>query len=156
MYCESPVRHVSFEHIEHIKPKAKDKYPQLTFEWTNLGLACPTCNMNKRDTYSEATPFINPYNDDPLNHFVALGPFVYHKPGDQRAEFTETTIKLNRPDLVERRLERLEIVRLLADKVASIADRALKQNIKDQLAIELESDKPYSLCATYAFNHLCN
>ena len=51
MYCESTIAHVSYEHIEHIKPKAKTKFPELTYEWTNLGLSCPICNMNKGDEY---------------------------------------------------------------------------------------------------------
>lgn len=156
MYCESPVLHITFEHIEHIKPKAKDKYPELTFEWANLGLACPTCNMNKSDTYSQSSPFINPYIDDPIKHFVSLGPFVYHKPGDHRADLTETTIALNRPELIERRQERIDMIRLLADKIATINDSTLQKNIKYQLSIELQSDKPYSFCAKSAFEHLCN
>lgn len=154
MYCESPVLHVTFEHIEHIKPKAKDKYPDLTFEWTNLGLACPICNMNKGDDYPECTPFVNPYVDDPSNHFVALGPFVYHKPGDQRAELTETTIELNRPELIERRKERIDMIRLFSDKIAMVGEPILKKNLQEQIAIEVGEDKPYSFCATSAFNHL--
>ena len=28
MYCESKVEHISYLHIEHIKPKAKNKFPE--------------------------------------------------------------------------------------------------------------------------------
>ena len=145
---------MTFDHIEHIKPKARDKHPELTFEWTNLGLACPSCNMNKGEDYSEDIPFVNPYVDDPPNHFVALGPFVYHKPGDQRADLTENKIKLNRAELVERRMERINMIRLLADKIASVGEPILKRSLQEQMAIEIGQDKPYSFCATSAFNHL--
>lgn len=154
MYCESAVLHVTFDHIEHIKPKAKHKYPELTFEWSNLGLACPTCNMKKGDNYSPDTPFVNPYVDDPSDHFVALGPFVHHKPGDQRGELTETTIQLNRPELIERRKERIDMIRALADKAAMIGDAILKKAIQDEIAIEVGEDKPYSFCSSSAFQHL--
>jgi 5-methylcytosine-specific restriction endonuclease McrA len=154
IYCESPVAHVSFEHIEHIKPKAKDKYPSLTFEWSNLGLACPKCNMNKGDTYSDKVPFVNPYIDNPFDHFVGLGPFVYHKPGNERAELSETEIDLNRPELIERRKERLDMIRLMADKIATTTEPALKDTLKKALAVELQDDKPYSFCAQFTFAQL--
>ena len=35
MYCESRISHIDFAHVEHIKPKAEDKYPQLAFAWNN-------------------------------------------------------------------------------------------------------------------------
>jgi energy-coupling factor transporter ATP-binding protein EcfA2 len=46
MYCESFISAVAPEHIEHYRPKAI--YPQLTFDWANLGLACPWCNIKKK------------------------------------------------------------------------------------------------------------
>lgn len=45
MYCESYISAVAPEHIEHYRPKAV--YPEKTFEWNNLGLACPWCNIKK-------------------------------------------------------------------------------------------------------------
>jgi uncharacterized protein (TIGR02646 family) len=44
-YCEMPV-HTALA-VEHIKPKAKDLYPELELEWDNFLLACPNCNSNK-------------------------------------------------------------------------------------------------------------
>ena len=156
MYCESAVSHVSYEHIEHIKPKARTKFPTLTYEWNNLGLACPVCNMNKGDDYDPNLPFINPYIDDPTLHFVALGHLIHHKPANQRAELTKRILKLNRPDLIERRLERLESISRLIDKYHAETNLILKEAIKIEIEIEILDDKPYSLCAKSIYNALMN
>ncbi|EKA7417469.1 HNH endonuclease [Vibrio parahaemolyticus] len=144
MYCESVVKHVAHEHIEHIKPKSVKKYPSLTFEWNNLGLACPICNMNKSDTYDDQIPFINPYVDNPSDFFVAGGPYVFSKSGDRRAELTEKVIKLNRTELIEQRLERIDYLRELVDKYNKESNDTLKLMILNEIKIELESDKPYT------------
>lgn len=150
MYCESRVNHVTHDHIEHIKPKATTRYPELTFEWSNLGLACPKCNMNKSDDFDEATPFVNPYIDNPSNHLVALGGFVYHVAGDVRGELTERCLDLNRAALLEQRLERIDAIRALADRYQS-ATEPLKTVLQKEIQIEASSDKPYSLCVASAF-----
>jgi uncharacterized protein (TIGR02646 family) len=156
MYCESNVSHVSYEHIEHIKPKAKTKYPTLTYEWDNLGLACPICNMNKGDQYDLNLPFINPYMDNPSLYFVAIGHFIYHKHANQRAEITKRIIKLNRPELIEKRLERLESISRLIDKYHSETNLTLKAAIKAEIEIEILDDKPYSFCAKSLYDALMN
>ena len=54
-YCETKIKPVSTEHIEHFRPKAKitnvnaNGYYWLGYEWSNLLLACPSCN-GKKDT----------------------------------------------------------------------------------------------------------
>ncbi len=151
MYCESKIKHVAYEHIEHIKPKAIDKYPELTFEWENLGLSCPMCNNNKGDIYDEAVPFINPYVDDPAAHFIFVGHFIYHKPGNSRAELTEKQIDLNRPEIVERRKERIDSLRTLADKYVSQTNPTIKSIILEELIMETSSDKPYSMFSKSIF-----
>lgn len=154
MYCESKIKHVAYEHIEHIKPKARNKYPELTFEWENLGLACPICNNNKGDMYDEAVSFINPYVDDPSAHFLIVGHFIYHNPGDIRAELTEKQIGLNRSELIERRKERIDSLRILADKYATQTNPTIKSIILEELKEEMSSDKPYSGCSKSMFQAL--
>lgn len=145
MYCESKVEHISDLHIEHIKPKARDKFPELTFEYSNLGLACPVCNRGKSDTYDADVPFINPYVDDPVNHFEVCGVFVWAKAGDDRAKLTENEIGLNRPDLVEARAERLRVLRDMVDLYVMQPNVTVKESIKKQILIEVGVDKVYSL-----------
>lgn len=149
MYCESKVEHISDLHIEHIMPKAKDKFPDLTYEYSNLGLACPVCNRNKSDTYDVAVPFINPYVDDPINHFVSYGFVIWAKPGDNRAKLTENEIELNRPDLLEARGERLKTIRGLIESYHIETNVTVKASIKKQILKEVDRDKVYSFsCKT--------
>ena len=156
MYCESVIGHIAHEHIEHFRPKAKSKYPQLTYEWNNLGLSCPICNMNKRDEFDEDLPFINPYFEEPNDFFIALGNMIYPKLGNRRAELTRSIIKLNRPELIERRTERLNTIELLINRYSEASNETLKQAILNEILIEIETDKPYSMCAKSLFNLLTN
>jgi len=151
MYCESSVSHVAHEHIEHIKPKAKFKFPELTFEWQNLGLACPVCNMNKGSEYDPALPFVNPYQDNPNESFIALGHFIYNRPNNPRAELTNKKIELNRAELIEKRKERLESIIRLIEHYHSMGENALKDAILEEIKIEINEDKPYSMCAKSIF-----
>jgi hypothetical protein len=84
----------------------------LTFEWTNLLLACGVCNgaEHKSDHFPEAAeggPLVNPCDDDPRTHFdfcfdpVARLASVYGK--TRRGMTTETVLGLNRTDLREYR-----------------------------------------------------
>jgi len=67
--------------IEHIAPKANDRYPLFMWESKNLILACPTCNgFTKKSTFNSIQNFnavyhncifsiVHPYFDDPDHHF---------------------------------------------------------------------------------------
>lgn len=156
MYCESKVAHITFEHIEHIKPKAKTKFPELTFEYTNLGLACPTCNMNKSSTYDINNTFIDPYNDDPNTHFYSMGAFVWANSGNTRAKLTEVEIQLNRPELLEIRGERMKTIKELIDNHNTTPVGVLKNALKKEIDREIANDKEYSFCARQLANALMN
>lgn len=147
MYCESTIGHITYEHIEHIKPKAKHRFPALIFEYSNLGLACPKCNMNKSDTYDLANTFIDPYNDNPEIHFVAYGSFIWANSGDTRAKLSEVEIDLNRPELLESRGERMKAIKNLVDSYNITPAGALKIALKREIDIETAENKPYSFCA---------
>jgi len=147
MYCESKVGHITYEHIEHIKPKAKTKFPQFAYEYDNLGLSCPKCNMNKSDTYDVKNTFINPYIDTPTTHFISIGAFIWAKSGDNRAKLTEIEIDLNRPELLEIRGERLKTIRGLVDSYNNTPNGVLKNALKKEIDIEITEKKPYSFSA---------
>ncbi|MEG1400795.1 HNH endonuclease [Bacteroides sp.] len=144
MYCESYISAVAPEHIEHYRPKAV--YPEQTFEWSNLGLACPWCNIKKSDAFDEACAIVNPYIEDPDDFFVSLGTFVYHKPNNKRAELTEHLLELNRPELIEGRKHILDNIRPLIDRYVSETNPSLKQLIWDNIKKEMGDDKPYAMC----------
>lgn len=152
MYCESFIGAIAYEHIEHFKPKSK--YPHLTFEWSNLGLACPKCNTNKLNDFDENCPFINPYIDNPNDHFVAAGTMILSKPNDKRAKITELTLDLNRPELLEARKERINSIRSLVDQYISETNAFLKDLLLKEIQKESSGDKPYSMCVKSVVNQL--
>lgn len=145
MYCESKIKHITPEHIEHIKPKSK--FPELAYEWDNLGLSCPVCNMNKRDVFDVNCAFINPYIDSPDDFLMAVGTFIYARPGQVRGEITEKVIELNRTELVEKRLERISAIRNLVEKYEIQQSDILKNLILNEIRIEIGKDKEYSFIA---------
>lgn len=154
MYCESKVDHVAYEHIEHIKPKAIKKFPELTFEWSNLGLACPICNGNKGDEYEEDNAIINPYVDNPEDFIFAYGVHIFAKPGQSRADLTIRLLDLNRPELIEQRLERARAIHMLIDSYYRAVDLTLKKLILREIYIEVGPDKPYSLTSKLLINSI--
>ena len=98
MYCESKVTQVYWGDVEHIRPKAV--FPEFQFTWDNLGFVCSRCNGNKSDEWNENTQFINPFVDDPDEHLAALGPFIFHRNGSERGEYTWRQIGLIVPSFL--------------------------------------------------------
>lgn len=127
-YCDSIVRVVAYEHIDHIEPKSR--HPEKVVSWTNLTVACPRCNINKGDYCSHETPLVSPYNDDPRTHLIFLGPLVLAQPGDDRGLVTVTRLKLSRAELAEARTRRIEYFESLVDRWK----RAAKEEIRDAIA----------------------
>ena len=116
-YCESKIKHVSFAHIEHFRPQSV--FPNLTFSWSNLLLACEVCNSEaykgaRFPDASEDGPYVNPCEDDPDDHFQFLFDArtqvasVYGI--TPRGRTTERDLGLNRSDL---RVHRSGYVRML-------------------------------------------
>jgi len=147
MYCESKVSHTYYGDIEHIKPKSK--FPALEFEWENLGFVCRICNGIKTDKFDEKTPHINPYEESPEDHIIAVGSFVKHKQGSERGEITINDIDLNRAPLIERRKEKLDQMEKAINACFRTKNKSLKDNALVELKKEADFDKEYSLCMKY-------
>jgi uncharacterized protein (TIGR02646 family) len=104
-YCESIIDDVSYEQIEHRMPKKKtlDKYPEKTFSWDNLHLACTKCNLHKSNKYAEDAPILDSVSDPIEDHLgYALddaGGGVYRKPLTARGITTVEDADLDRPQL---------------------------------------------------------
>ena len=120
-YCESKITHVDYGHIDHYRPKSK--FPDLTFEWSNLLLACGIFNGTKYKgeqfpEVDEGGPLINPCDDDPNDHFnffydpVARIASVYGT--TDRGETTERLLGLNRHDLRDYRSRFVRKLHVLA------------------------------------------
>ncbi|MFC1644525.1 HNH endonuclease [Patescibacteria group bacterium] len=147
MYCESMISHTYPGDIEHIKPKIN--FPALEYSWDNLGVACWKCNNKKRDKFDNNTPYINPYEEDPGGHIIALGSMLKQKRGSERGELTILDIDLNRLELVEKRQEKLDVINKLINECFRSSNSTLKNNALDDLKKEAWYDKEYSLCVKY-------
>ncbi|MBV8756318.1 MAG: hypothetical protein JO257_03520 [Deltaproteobacteria bacterium] len=166
-FCESKVSHVAFGDVEHFRPKAAFRrqhgealtspaYFWLAYDWTNLLFACEPCNRRHKgnlfplvdetararsaadDVTRENPVFIDPASEDPTVHIGFREEFAYAIGGSVRADATVHALGLDRPELVERRRERLQAIRLLR-----LAARTLKRK-RDQaskaLAREIETE----------------
>jgi uncharacterized protein (TIGR02646 family) len=140
---------VSYPHIEHFRPKSR--YPKQCFVWENLLLGCSICNgaAFKHDKFplnKDGGPLINPETENPASFFdfifdAKVG-VAYVRPKNVRAETTEVTLGLNRPDL-ER--HRSAFVR----KIAFIALKASQGDVNalTELKFCMQPDQEYSAFA---------
>jgi uncharacterized protein (TIGR02646 family) len=137
-FCESHILHVSYDQIEHFRPK--QRYPEQCFEWDNLLLACGVCNgaKYKGTKFPEAAdngPFVNPAEEDPNDYFD----FIIHPktelaeviPKSPRGTTTERVLGLNRPDLLKHRSHVVMNLFLLAFKASKGDADCLKLLIKN-------------------------
>lgn len=145
MYCESDIAHIDFGDVEHIKPKADNQFPHLEFEWSNLGLACGKCNNTKSDKYFATAPFIDPYAENPEDHLFAYGAIIAQRNGSIRGEITIKEIGLNRPELLEKRSERVQTILVALNAAHRTQVEILKSAALAELEKEALPDKEYSL-----------
>jgi uncharacterized protein (TIGR02646 family) len=139
-YCESNIRHVDYGDIEHYRPKSK--FPALTFEWSNLLLACGVCNGKeyKGDRFPEEDqngPLVNPCEEDPEQHF-----YFHYEPAcriasvygtSPRGKTTEEILGLNRNELLTYRSRQMTKLYVIARLAASDpeAESLLKEAMED-------------------------
>lgn len=138
-YCESKITHIDHGDIEHIEPKSK--VADKTFEWSNLTLACRKCNQNKGNYYDDTLPLLNPYIDNVEEKIIYFGAFPTSR-GSQ-ADFTIRKLKLDRAELVERRVELLKSIQPLIDRYVD-AQGALKGLIYEDLMKYKEKNREFS------------
>lgn len=148
MYCESKVSDTYFGDIEHIRPKVR--FPDLEFVWENLGFVCAKCNNAKLDRWHAEAPYINPYDEDPSAHLAAFGTYILHRTGSERGEITWRDISLNRPELLERRQERIDAIHAVVDKVHRTVAPGLQAALIAELDREVQDHTPYSFTAKAA------
>ncbi|OGR04903.1 MAG: hypothetical protein A2511_02065 [Deltaproteobacteria bacterium RIFOXYD12_FULL_50_9] len=108
-YCESEIDKVDFPHIEHRKPKAKDLFPESTFDWNNLHLACQKCNIAKGDKYDVNSPILDSVADLPikthLSYKVSTTKGIYRETLSSRGVTTVKHADLDRKTLRDARLK---------------------------------------------------
>ena len=148
-FCESKIRHIDDGDIEHFIPKSE--HPEFSFEWSNLTLACTICNRNKSNYYAPAgdhNSLINPYADEPRDHFLFHKEIITPAPESLRAIKTEEILDLNRGELVERRREQIAKLHEFITAYAQAND-PYKPMVARQIRKQCSgSDKEYSAFLT--------
>ena len=137
---------MSYAHIEHILPKSI--VPLLVCTWSNLTLACQVCNTNKGSYHSETSPLLNPYIDHVENLISFYGPMAIDR--DERAKLTISKLRLNRPELMYQRYEKLKSISRLLELIArSEGNEALIEALRSDLTEALEDAAEYASCSRY-------
>jgi hypothetical protein len=142
IYCESKVSHVDHGEIEHFIPKSIQ--PRLRYLYYNLGYSCGICNNNKGVYYDPLAPLLNPYEDDPSQFIEAYGPMVSAIGGNPRGSITIRKLKLNRTELLERRVERLNSILSLVNQMQVSKDPSIKLVLQQQIEEECADDKEFA------------
>ena len=96
-YCEGRIKDVSHDHIEHRRPKSR--FHGSVFDWDNLHLVCPTCNIKKGNKWSETAPILDAVVDRPVEDHLTYktGPSgVLRWPKSLRGATTVEHTDLNR------------------------------------------------------------
>ena len=150
MYCESTIRHIDYGDVEHIKPKAPDKFPELEFVWENLGFSCGICNNNKGESFDTATPYLNPYGEDPQDHITFLGWILIPMRGSERGALTIHDLKLNRPELIEARRRRIGTFLKAVEACFRTTNPRLRIAAIEALKADSQPDMEYSLAIKVA------
>lgn len=140
-YCESKMLHVEYGDIEHITPKRRN--PRLRFEYSNLTLACTVCNTRK----SVHEDILNPYISNPSEHLMAHGPAIFRRSASNVGMLTEKRLDLNRPQLLQKRHERLQALQQIADQISRTSDPSIRSVLIEELRAEGGSEKEFSLVA---------
>jgi hypothetical protein len=105
-YCEARIATVSYEHIEHRRPK--QKYPKHAFRWDNMHLACSRCNSHKGIKFSKEHPILDAVLDIPISDHLSykIDEFgVWRLPLSRRGETTWRDTDLDRDALLTARRE---------------------------------------------------
>jgi uncharacterized protein (TIGR02646 family) len=141
-YCESKLRHIIYGDIEHIVAKSID--PSRTYDWTNLTVACDVCNTGKADQEG----LVDPYTDYPERfHFRFMGPMVTIVPGNEQAKLSMHVLKLNRPDLMEKRKDRVDDLNRRLEEIVATRDLATRRIlIKALVENEVEARAEFAAC----------
>ncbi|WP_411553352.1 HNH endonuclease [Paenibacillus lautus] len=150
VYCESKVTHISHGDIEHIVPKSV--FREKTFTWENLTIGCTKCNQNKLAYYDPALPILNPYTDKPETHIRFWGPLPFPVDGDKSAEMTIRLLKLDRPELIERRTDHIKSIEPLLKQYEDTDNQTLKSLIWDDIMALTLVDKEFSLMVEHFVN----
>ena len=139
IYCESDI---GFGQTDHINPVSK--CPDEIVSWANLALVCTECNTHKKDYYAPAEPLINPFVDEPSEHLQFLGPWLSALVGDAMGWRTLKQINLNRWNLIQWRMKRLERLTPLIEQWKAHPNGETKDILRQAILDEAADSKDYA------------
>jgi hypothetical protein len=128
--------------VEHFRPKGI--FPELALQWENLLWLCGLCNLNKGVRFDEATPPINPIEENVWDHFFIdqFGQLCARWDTvlddlDPRAVQTIKLLGLDRQALQEARMARLlDLRQKVHDNLHLLQDRRLTLEDLEQRVLE--------------------
>ena len=137
-YCESRIGDVAHSNIEHRKPK--HYFPESTFSWDNLHLACPKCNTAKSDKWDSDNEILDAVSDCPMSRHLTydvIGAAVTRTPITNRGAVTIDHADLNRHELVQTRrkmfLSAFDTVTKIRDKERVEGDSPMVKTARKEL-----------------------
>jgi len=131
MYCEDLPESVTWLHVEHIMPKAK--FAELVVDWSNLGFACPRCNVAKSDYYDTTDPVLNPFMEDPRDHLEFCGGLIRARHGSGKGYLSIAKMELAREGLCQQRMEQIEVVEALVRVWHLLGPGSAQDAVKEQI-----------------------
>ena len=138
-YCEGRIKDVSYDHIEHRRPKSK--FRDTVFAWNNLHLACQKCNTTKGEKWTEAASILDAAVDSVEDHLTyettEIG--LLRWPRSQRGTTTVEHAGLNRDGWnglpgtrVKVYLEALRVIRRLREDPEAPASPVVRHELEEK------------------------
>ncbi len=161
-FCESKIMHIAYGDVEHFRPKAgyrqhpdsplaRPGYYWLVYEWSNLFFCCQLCNQRfKRnhfplsddspratchhdDVRQECPLLVHPELEDPAAFLEFDGEYVRAIGGHPRGEATIRVLGLNRQEIVERRRDVIDRIKVLLELRELMAQRIEADGSREDL-----------------------
>jgi uncharacterized protein (TIGR02646 family) len=148
-YCESNFLATSHGDIEHIFPKSLDL--SKSFEWDNLTFSCQICNQNKSNKPVTNLTFVDPYKQNPEDHFFFADEILYEKPNDLGAKTMILNLQLNRAELLKDRKKHLRELYIRLSNIDKTIDLASKTAWLDELMTYLQDPSEYAMMKRAAY-----
>ncbi|MCX6186214.1 MAG: HNH endonuclease [Bacteroidetes bacterium] len=114
-------------HVEHYRPKVKDKFPELEHEYSNLFFACAICNGFKSDDWKNepSENFDNDSYPDPskvdYSDFLFINPLDLVESNLITGKYIIQKLFLNRPQLILER-KRFHLHQKLIEETQNFKD----------------------------------
>ena len=143
IYCESKVE-LDNSHLEHIKPKARDKFPELTFNYANIVVSCNgNCHTEDEEYYScghikdneyDETKFLNPIELIDIREYfeydIDTGDITESSRDINKAKYMISTLHLNDGSLP---LARKKALKIFIEKLKKLDNSQRKNKIIEVL-----------------------